>query len=181
MPQALWKCDRITSNLSDCVSKILVPNIWSWGTGMQHIKFHYEIGTNHLTWKGGVWYYGKITLFWVFPWKLLELSRNRRNFNIITNKKNEILLPNSYFSINANNRTWFSLYIPSKFVSFKFFTNLTEKLGYHSNEIGKNWIFPFILFFFTKEWYCMGNNWKDTNFEGMYKENHVLLFAFMEK
>ena len=58
-------------------------------------------------------------------------------------KKNEILLPNSYFSINANNRTWFSLYILSKFVSFKFlkkifFANLTEKLGYHSNEIGKN-------------------------------------------
>ena len=56
-------------------------------------------------------------------------------------KKNEILLPNSYFSINANNRTWFSLYRPSKFVSLKFFklffTNLTEKLGYHSNEIGK--------------------------------------------
>jgi hypothetical protein len=31
-------------------------------------------------------------------------------------KKNEILLPNSYFSINANNRTWFSLYRPT--VSF---------------------------------------------------------------
>jgi hypothetical protein len=31
-----------------------------------------------------------------------------------------------------------------------FFTNLTEKLGYHSNEIGKNWIFPFILFFSPK-------------------------------
>lgn len=26
MPRALWKCDRITSNLSDCVSKIPVPN-----------------------------------------------------------------------------------------------------------------------------------------------------------
>ena len=51
------------------------------------IKSHYEIGANHLTWKGGggIWYYGKVTLFWVFPWKLLELSRNRRNFNIITN------------------------------------------------------------------------------------------------
>jgi hypothetical protein len=59
-------------------------------------------------------------------------------------KKNEILLPNSYFSINANNRTWFSntLYTypqnlyPLNFSNF--FTNLTEKLGYHSNEIGKN-------------------------------------------
>ena len=40
-----------------------------------------------------------------------------------------------------------------------FVTNLTEKLGYHNNEIGKNWIFPFILFSLTKEWYCMGNNW----------------------
>jgi hypothetical protein len=41
-----------------------------------------------------------------------------------------------------------------------FFTNLTEKLGYHSNEIGKKWIFPF-----TKEWYCMGNNWTYAKFQ----------------
>jgi hypothetical protein len=44
-------------------------------------------------------------------------------------KKNEILLPNSYFSINANNRTWFSLYIPSKFASFKFFKLLVGEQG----------------------------------------------------
>lgn len=44
-----------------------------------------------------LWYYGKITLFWVFPWKLLELSRNRRNFNIITNYTNHIF---NYFPYN---------------------------------------------------------------------------------
>jgi hypothetical protein len=44
-------------------------------------------------------------------------------------KENEILLPNSYFSINANNRTWFSLYRPSKLVSLKFF-----KLFYKFNR-----------------------------------------------
>lgn len=47
--------------------------------------------------RGGVWYYGKITLFWVFPWKLLELSRNRRNFNIITTIHNHIF---NYFPYN---------------------------------------------------------------------------------
>jgi hypothetical protein len=35
-------------------------------------------------------------------------------------KKNEILLPNSYFSINANNRTWFFLDIPSNLVKSHF-------------------------------------------------------------
>ena len=79
-------------------------------------------------------------------------------------KKNEILLPNSYSSINANNKTWFSLYRPSKFVSFKFFklfTNLTEKLGYHSNEIGKKLNISLHTVFFHQRmiWYCMGNNW----------------------
>ena len=56
--------------------------------------------------KGGVWYYGKITLFWVFPWKLLELSRNRRNFNIITNYTQSYiqLFPIQYHSLVKENR-----------------------------------------------------------------------------
>lgn len=55
--------------------------------------------------RGGVWYYGKITLFWVFPWKLLELSRNRRNFNIITNYTQSYiqLFPIQYHSLVKEN------------------------------------------------------------------------------
>jgi hypothetical protein len=63
--------------------------------------------------------------------------------------------------------------IQKKIVKWYFFTNLTEKLGYHSNEIGKKWIFPFILFFFQKIEILLPNSYFSINANiGLYQMGH---------